>query len=272
MSSSSRSGGGGLVSGMAVVLDGLGARQPRSWGCSRPGPRPWCARSRRDIRSPSTSRTTSSTAPWCARRDELTFAIVRDLVSSTRGGRAEGRVCTEQLDLYQVDGIVAEPAGALAIAALDALAARHRGQDRGVRVERRQQRRGPLRRDHRALPGVPGPQALLHRGLPPAPRGAAPVPRRVPGPHRRHRAVRVHQEERPGVRARRGRGASWPSATTSGPCWGASPPRVSTSSCCRPTARCSVSSSEPDAARRVRGSGPSWAAPRATPGARRRDG
>jgi threonine dehydratase len=32
-------------------------------------------------------------------------------------------VCTEQLELYQVDGIVAEPAGALAEAALDDVAA-----------------------------------------------------------------------------------------------------------------------------------------------------
>ena len=34
----------------------------------------------------------------------------------------EGLGCTEQLDLYQVDGIVAEPAGAVASAALDAMA------------------------------------------------------------------------------------------------------------------------------------------------------
>lgn len=34
----------------------------------------------------------------------------------------EGRVCTEMLDLYQVDGIIAEPAGALAAAALDGIA------------------------------------------------------------------------------------------------------------------------------------------------------
>ncbi|HEY0814977.1 MAG TPA: threonine ammonia-lyase IlvA [Pseudonocardia sp.] len=33
----------------------------------------------------------------------------------------EGRVCTEMLDLYQTDGVIAEPAGALATAALDAL-------------------------------------------------------------------------------------------------------------------------------------------------------
>ena len=34
---------------------------------------------------------------------------------------AEGRVCTEMLELYQSDGIIAEPAGALATAALPAL-------------------------------------------------------------------------------------------------------------------------------------------------------
>jgi threonine dehydratase len=34
---------------------------------------------------------------------------------------AEGRVCTEMLELYQVDGIISEPAGALASAALEQL-------------------------------------------------------------------------------------------------------------------------------------------------------
>jgi threonine dehydratase len=48
----------------------------------------------------------------------LTFAVVSDLVPEIEVV-AEGRVCTEQLALYQDDGIVAEPAGALAIAALD---------------------------------------------------------------------------------------------------------------------------------------------------------
>lgn len=37
---------------------------------------------------------------------------------------AEGRICTEMLDLYQIDGIIAEPAGALAPAALDGLPVR----------------------------------------------------------------------------------------------------------------------------------------------------
>ena len=48
---------------------------------------------------------------------ELSFPLVRasgaELVTVS-----EGRVCTEMLDLYQVDGIIAEPAGALAAAAL----------------------------------------------------------------------------------------------------------------------------------------------------------
>lgn len=51
---------------------------------------------------------------------DVSFPLVRDsraeLVTVD-----EGRVCTEMLDLYQVDGIIAEPAGALAGAALEQL-------------------------------------------------------------------------------------------------------------------------------------------------------
>lgn len=51
---------------------------------------------------------------------DVSFPLVRE-----SGARLvtvdEGRVCTEMLDLYQVDGIIAEPAGALAAAALDGL-------------------------------------------------------------------------------------------------------------------------------------------------------
>jgi threonine dehydratase len=51
---------------------------------------------------------------------DVSFPLVRDsraeLVTVD-----EGRVCTEMLDLYQVDGIIAEPAGALATAALEQL-------------------------------------------------------------------------------------------------------------------------------------------------------
>ncbi|HVT64229.1 MAG TPA: threonine ammonia-lyase IlvA [Mycobacteriales bacterium] len=57
-----------------------------------------------------------------ARVGELTFPLIRDLVDEVVTV-AEGAICTEMLDLYQADGIIAEPAGALASAALRQLPA-----------------------------------------------------------------------------------------------------------------------------------------------------
>jgi threonine dehydratase len=54
---------------------------------------------------------------------ELTFPLVRDLVDELVVV-AEGAVCTEMLELYQIDGIIAEPAGALASAAAAAMTTR----------------------------------------------------------------------------------------------------------------------------------------------------
>ena len=51
------------------------------------------------------------------RAGDLTFPFVRDTPVELVAV-AEGRVCTEMLALYQSDGIIAEPAGALAAAAL----------------------------------------------------------------------------------------------------------------------------------------------------------
>ena len=51
------------------------------------------------------------------RAGSLTYPIVAELVDELVAVE-EGRVCTEMLDLYQWEGIVAEPAGALAAAAL----------------------------------------------------------------------------------------------------------------------------------------------------------
>jgi threonine dehydratase len=48
---------------------------------------------------------------------DLTFPIIRDLVDEIMVV-PEGAVATEMLELYQVDGIIAEPVGALATAAL----------------------------------------------------------------------------------------------------------------------------------------------------------
>ena len=51
------------------------------------------------------------------RAGDVTFPLVRDAGTELMAV-AEGRVCTEMLALYQADGIIAEPAGALAPAAL----------------------------------------------------------------------------------------------------------------------------------------------------------
>ncbi|MHA6629944.1 threonine ammonia-lyase IlvA [Pseudonocardia sichuanensis] len=51
---------------------------------------------------------------------DVSFPLVRDSGAELTTVD-EGRVCTEMLDLYQIDGIIAEPAGALAAAALDGL-------------------------------------------------------------------------------------------------------------------------------------------------------
>lgn len=52
---------------------------------------------------------------------DRTFPLVRDLVDEVVTAEA-GALCTEMLDLYQVEGIIAEPAGALASAAARDLA------------------------------------------------------------------------------------------------------------------------------------------------------
>lgn len=58
----------------------------------------------------------------------LTFPLVRDLVDDVVTV-PPGAICTEMLSLYQSDGIIAEPAGAMASAALGQL-----GLERGSRV------------------------------------------------------------------------------------------------------------------------------------------
>ncbi|GHE09008.1 threonine ammonia-lyase IlvA [Klenkia taihuensis] len=51
------------------------------------------------------------------RAGEVTFPLIRD-AGVELVAVPEGAVCTEMLELYQVDGVIAEPAGALATAAL----------------------------------------------------------------------------------------------------------------------------------------------------------
>ncbi len=49
---------------------------------------------------------------------EKTFRIVRELLDGVHAV-PEGKVCTTMIELYQNEGIIAEPAGALSVAALD---------------------------------------------------------------------------------------------------------------------------------------------------------
>jgi threonine dehydratase len=51
----------------------------------------------------------------------------------------EGKVCTTMIELYQNEGIVAEPAGALAVAGLDDLASEIKGKNRSLYFEWRKQ-------------------------------------------------------------------------------------------------------------------------------------
>ena len=110
-------GGGGLIAGIAVALDGLGA--PTRLLGAQPAGAPAMMRSL-EAGEPVTIEIHDDFVDGAVVRTPgaLTFAIVRDLVAEVIVVE-EGRICTEQLALYQDDGIVAEPAGALALAALE---------------------------------------------------------------------------------------------------------------------------------------------------------
>ncbi len=118
-------GGGGLIAGIAVTLDG---RHAPTWLVgAQPAGAPAMVRSI-EADQPVKIDIVDNFVDGAVVRTpgHLTFAIVRELVADLEVV-PEGAVCTEQLALYQDDGIVAEPAGALAIAALDALVGRIEG-------------------------------------------------------------------------------------------------------------------------------------------------
>jgi threonine dehydratase len=113
-------GGGGLISGVAVAVDGLGlptgiiGAQPAgapAMAASVAAGRPVVIDIADDFVDGAVVRTPG----------HLTLSVVTDLVGDIVTVD-EGAVCTELLALYQDDGIVAEPAGVLSIAALEDLA------------------------------------------------------------------------------------------------------------------------------------------------------
>ncbi|WP_092866737.1 threonine ammonia-lyase IlvA [Quadrisphaera sp. DSM 44207] len=113
-------GGGGLLAGTAAWL---AQRHPgtRSVGVEPAGAA--CMAAALEHGSPVPLASVDSFVDGAAVRTagSVTFPLVRDHAAGVVAV-AEGRVCSEMLRLYQVEGIIAEPAGALATAALgDAL-------------------------------------------------------------------------------------------------------------------------------------------------------
>jgi len=108
-------GGGGLIAGIATWLR---KRSPevRIIGAEAAGAASMSAAlaAGRPVPLPTLDTFVDGAAVGCV--GELTYPIVRDLVDEVVEV-PEGAVCTEMLDLYQSEGIIAEPAGALASAA-----------------------------------------------------------------------------------------------------------------------------------------------------------
>ncbi|MGI9033556.1 MAG: threonine ammonia-lyase IlvA [Acidimicrobiales bacterium] len=109
-------GGGGLLAGSAVVAADA-SPAPRVVGVEPAGAA--SMRAAFDAGGPVTLESIDSFVDGAAVRrvGGHTFEVVRGLVDDVLTVD-EGSVCTTMLELYQRDGIIAEPAGALAIAAL----------------------------------------------------------------------------------------------------------------------------------------------------------
>ncbi len=108
-------GGGGLAAGVAVWLR---ARSPgtRIIGAEPAGAPSMTAALEAGHPVTLTDVDTFVDGAAVARVGDLTLPLVRELVDEVITV-AEGAVCTEMIDLYQSEGIIAEPAGALASAA-----------------------------------------------------------------------------------------------------------------------------------------------------------
>jgi threonine dehydratase len=109
-------GGGGLLAGIAVVASAA-TPPPRVIGVEPAGAA--CMRAALDAGRPVTLDSVDSFVDGAAVRrvGATTFNLARDLVADVVTVD-EGAVCTTMLELYQRDGIIAEPAGALSVSAL----------------------------------------------------------------------------------------------------------------------------------------------------------
>ena len=109
-------GGGGLLSGSAVIASSA-TPPPRVVGVEPEGAA--SMRAALDANEPVTLPSIDTFVDGAAVRrvGDHTFELVRTLVDDVISV-PEGSVCTTMLELYQRDGIIAEPAGALSVAAL----------------------------------------------------------------------------------------------------------------------------------------------------------
>lgn len=118
-------GGGGLISGIATYLKSVNPKV-KIIGVEPTGAASMYASVKaRKIVSLSTIDTFVDGVA-VKRVEEKTFGIVKKLVDDIVLV-PEGKVCTTMIELYQNEGIVAEPAGALAIAATEQLAEKVKG-------------------------------------------------------------------------------------------------------------------------------------------------
>lgn len=109
-------GGGGLLAGTSLIAAAAEPR-PRVVGVEPAGAA--SMRAALDADGPVTLASIDTFVDGAAVRrvGDLTFQVARALVDDVVTV-AEGSVCTTMLELYQRDGIIAEPAGALAVTAL----------------------------------------------------------------------------------------------------------------------------------------------------------
>ncbi|MGC4189945.1 MAG: threonine ammonia-lyase IlvA [Thermomicrobiales bacterium] len=110
-------GGGGMLAGMLTWF-AVHAPETRVIGVEPGGA--ICMQAAFDAGKPVVLRTIDTFVDGAAVRKagELTYQIAAAHPDLELQSVPEGRICVEMLDLYQVDGIIAEPAGALASAAI----------------------------------------------------------------------------------------------------------------------------------------------------------
>lgn len=119
-------GGGGLCAGISTYLKQFGAQAPTLYGVEPKGA-PAMYESLKQGKNIVLDEIEKFVDGAAVRQvGKLTMAICADHVKEVILA-TEGKVCTAMLDLYHEEAIVAEPAGALAIAALDQIADQIKG-------------------------------------------------------------------------------------------------------------------------------------------------